>query len=142
MIAGELPHFKKEEVSDEILVSKKIATILNYQLGDTVKAYFVRNNPILKKLIIKGIFETGLEDHDTKIAIGDLRLTQELNDWGIQASATIDDTLFRVKGYEDQLILRVKSRGGQGQFRYDSPGGFPREAERHHCPCRDRQEWQ
>ncbi len=119
LIAGELPHFKKEEVSDEILVSKKIATILNYQLGDTVKAYFVRNNPILKKLIIKGIFETGLEDHDTKIAIGDLRLTQELNDWGIQASATIDDTLFRVKGYEDQLILRVKSRGGQGQFRYD-----------------------
>lgn len=116
---GVIPRFQRDKVSDEILISKKIAQLLNFKVGDTVRAYFVRSSPVLKKLIIKGIYETGLEDHDKKIAIGDLRLVQELNDWGIQASIDIDDTLYRVPGYESQLIVRVKPKGGKGQFRYD-----------------------
>lgn len=116
---GVIPRFQKDKVSDEILISKKIAQLLNFKVGDTVRAYFVRSSPVLKKLIIKGIYETGLEDHDKKIAIGDLRLVQELNDWGIQASIDIDDTLYTVPGYESQLIVRVKPKGGKGQFRYD-----------------------
>lgn len=116
---GVIPRFQKDKVSDEILISKKIAQLLNFKVGDTVRAYFVRSSPVLKKLIIKGIYETGLEDHDKKIAVGDLRLVQELNDWGIQASIDIDDTLYTVPGYESQLIVRVKPKGGKGQFRFD-----------------------
>lgn len=116
---GEIPVFSKNKVSEEILVSKKMATDLSFKVGDTIRAYFVRSIPVLKKLIVRGIYETGLEEHDKKIAVGDLRLVQELNDWGIQASVDIEDSLYRVSGYEDQLIVRVKTKGGQGQFRYD-----------------------
>ncbi len=116
---GQIPVFDAAKVSNEILISKKIATMLNYQLNDTVRAYFVRSAPVLKKLIIKGIYETGLEDHDKKFAIGDLRMVQELNDWGIQTSIDIDDTLYSVPGYESQLIVRVQAKGGKGKFRYD-----------------------
>ena len=116
---GKIPQYNSRNTSTEILISKKMATDLNYKVGDTIRSYFVRSVPVLKKLIIKGIFETGLEEHDKKIAIGDLRLVQELNDWGIQASVEIDDSLYQVSGYEDQLIVRVNAKGGQGQFRYD-----------------------
>lgn len=120
---GEIPVFHKEKVSEDILVSRKMAADLNFKVGDTIRAYFVRSIPVLKKLVVKGIYGTGLEEHDKKIAIGDLRLVQELNDWGIQASAEIEDSLYSVPGYEDQLIIRVKARGGQGQFRYDWGNG-------------------
>lgn len=120
---GDIPVFDVNRISEEILVSKKIATDLNFKTGDTIRAYFVRSVPVLKKLIVKGIYETGLEEHDKRIAIGDLRLVQELNDWGIQASAEIEDSVYQVPGYEDQLIIRVKARGGQGQFRYDWGSG-------------------
>jgi lipoprotein-releasing system permease protein len=116
---GTIPVFSASKVSEEILISRTLATDLNFKVGDTIRSYFVRSIPILKKLIIKGIYETGLEDHDKKIALCDLRLVQELNDWGIQASVEIDDSVYRVPGYEDQLIVRVNARGGQGQFRYD-----------------------
>lgn len=116
---GNIPQYNSRNTSTEILISKKMATDLNYKVGDTIRSYFVRSIPVLKKLIIKGIFETGLEEHDKKIAIGDLRLVQELNDWGIQASVEVDDSLYQVAGYEDQLIVRINAKGGQGQFRYD-----------------------
>lgn len=121
---GTIPVFDKNEVSNGILVSKKMASDLNYNVGDTIRAYFVRSIPVLKKLVVTGIYETGLEEHDGKIAIGDLRLVQELNDWGIQASIDIDDSLYQVSGFEDQLIVRVKAKGGRGQFRFDWGGGF------------------
>lgn len=120
---GSIPVFHAGRVSEEILISKKMASDLSFKVGDTVRAYFVRSIPILKKLIIKGVYETGLEEHDKKIAIGDLRLVQELNDWGIQASVEIDDSLYKVPGYESQLIVRVRARGGAGQFRYDWGAG-------------------
>ncbi|MCO5259021.1 MAG: FtsX-like permease family protein [Crocinitomicaceae bacterium] len=116
---GSIPKFDKKQLSNEIIISKQIASLLNYGINDTIRAYFVRSAPILKKLVIKGIYETGLEDHDKKFAVGDLRLVQELNDWGIQSTIDIDDTLYKAPGYESQLIVRVKARGGKGQFRYD-----------------------
>ncbi len=121
---GAIPVFDKNKVSEEILVSRKMANDLNYKVGDTIRSYFVRSIPVLKKLVVKGIYETGLEEHDEKIAVGDLRLVQELNDWGIQASIDIDDSLYQVAGFEDQLIVRVKAKGGQGQFRFDWGSGF------------------
>lgn len=120
---GRLPKFSEGAISTEILVSKKMATDLQFSVGDTVRAYFVRSIPVLKKLVVAGIYETGLEEHDKRIAVGDLRLVQELNDWGIQASIGIEDTLYTVPGYEPQLIVRVTARGGKGQFRYDWGGG-------------------
>ena len=120
---GKIPVFDKNDISYQILISQNIASKLNYKVGDTIRTYFVRSMPTLKKLIISGIYSTGLEEHDSKIALCDLRLVQELNDWGIQASVTVDDTVYHTPGFQDQLIIRVNARGGAGQFRYDWGNG-------------------
>lgn len=124
LVEGDIPHFSDSVVSNELLISKKIARDLSYSLGDTIRSFFVRSVPVMKFFVIKGIYETGLEEHDKKLAIGDLRAIQELNDWGISASIQIDDTLYKTPGYENEFIVRAEATGGHGRFRYDWGSGY------------------
>jgi len=124
IISGTIPEFDPNVVSNDIVISKKIASDLNFEVGDSVKAYFVRSTPVLKRLVVKGIYSTGLEEYDKQIALADLKLVQELNDWGIQVSIDIEDSVYRNEGFQDQLIIRTKVRGGQGQLRYDWGNGY------------------
>jgi lipoprotein-releasing system permease protein len=91
MVAGSFINFgNQEQPSKDILLSERIADKLRLKVGDTVMVYFVQNPPRYRKLMVKGIYETGLEEFDDMIIIGDIRLNQKLNDW--------NDTL--VGGYE------------------------------------------
>lgn len=87
---GRFPHFPDSAYSQQVLLSKKIADKLLLDVGDYVTMYFVQNPPRFRRLEIAGIYETGLEDFDEQIIIGDLALIQRLNNW--------DSTL--VSGYE------------------------------------------
>lgn len=124
LVAGEIPKFSAKEISNDLLISKKIATDLHFEIGDTIRAFFVRSVPVFRLFTIKGIYETGLEEHDKKLAIGDLRRVQELNEWGITSSIQVDDTLYKIPGYEHELIIRGSATGGKGRFRYDWGEGF------------------
>lgn len=124
LVDGTIPNFSKEKSSNELLISKKIAIDLNYSVGDTIRLFFVRSIPVMKFFVVKGIYETGLEEHDKKLAIGDLRIIQELNDWGISASISIDDSLYKMPGFENEFIVRAEATGGHGRFRYDWGNGY------------------
>lgn len=128
LVAGEIPIYKDDSSSYDILISKKIATDLGYKLGDTIRAFFVRSAPVMRFFKVKGIYETGLEEHDKKMAIADLRVVQELNDWGISASVQIDDTLYKSPGFENLLIVRATATGGKGRFRFDWGQGYEKYA--------------
>ena len=68
--------------SREIIVSKRISNNLKLKVGDSVLMYFVQNPPRFRKLIIRGIYETGLEEFDEQIIFGDIRLIRQLNNMG------------------------------------------------------------
>ncbi|MGV3632451.1 MAG: ABC transporter permease [Bacteroidota bacterium] len=119
LIAGRLPDYDKSHKSDEILVSSRVAKDLNYRCGDTARTFFVKNQPVRRNFKIVGIFETGMEDFDKKIVISDIRHIQELNDWGIQASVDVLDTL--ANGY---LVIKANVVGGNGNYRYDWGKGY------------------
>lgn len=124
LVEGQIPNVSTKLISNELLISKRISKDLNFKVGDTIKAFFVKNMPILRLFKVVGIYETGLEDHDKKLMIGDLRQVQELNDWGIHATVDIDDTLYTEPGFEDQFIIRVNTQGGSGRLRYNWGSGF------------------
>jgi lipoprotein-releasing system permease protein len=63
---------------------------MRLKTGDSLLMFFVQYPPRFKKLAIKGIYETGLEELDDQVIIGDIKLNQNLNNWA--------DTL--VGGYE------------------------------------------
>lgn len=81
IIKGRMIDLKKENESAEIIISKKIAEKLNLQVKDSVQMFFIQEPPRFRKLVVIGIFQTGLEEFDEKIIIGDIRVVQHLYQW-------------------------------------------------------------
>jgi lipoprotein-releasing system permease protein len=129
---GRLPRLSTKEPSEEIILSKRICRDLNLKLGTKVRAFFVKNQPVKRMFRLVGIYETGLEEFDKKIIIGDIRHVQELNDWGINASVEIDDTL-----YDGQLIVRGVVNGSSGRYLYNWGEGFDTYTGFTICPSKD-----
>ena len=115
---GKIPVFK-DPASTEVLISRRIANDLHYKLGDTINAYFVKQKPIQRQFHVVGIYETGLEDFDKELVFCYLPQVQQLNDWGISAEISVEDSLYR-----GNLIVRAQVSGGNGNYRYDWGEGF------------------
>jgi len=131
LVKGRIPNFTDTK-SDEILISQRICNDLHYKLGDTAKAYFVKQQPVLRTFRIVGVYETGLEDFDKEMIFCNLQQVQQLNDWGIQASIVVDDTLSN-----GELIIRADVTGGNGNHRYDWGKGFEHYQGFTICPTKD-----
>lgn len=80
---GRLPEFGKDTTdSKEILISRSIANQLQLKTGDKVTLIIMQYPPRPRRLTVTGIYDTGLEELDKQLIIGDLRLVQKLNKWG------------------------------------------------------------
>lgn len=90
---GRWLNFSDSSYSKEILLSNTTAILIKANIGDTVKAIFINPNDgstKARKLVVAGIFKTGVEEIDKTFAITDIRLIQHFNEW--------DST--RIGGYE------------------------------------------
>jgi lipoprotein-releasing system permease protein len=132
LVKGKIPHFNNSKLSNELLISSTIAKDLNIEVGDEIKAFFVKTQPVKRLFKIVGIYETGLEEFDKKIVIGDIKNVQKLNDWGVQASIVVSDTLSN-----GNLIIKGNIIGGNGNYRYDWGNGFETYEGFTICPIRD-----
>jgi lipoprotein-releasing system permease protein len=93
LVAGSLISYSDTAASNDVLLSQKIASKLQLEVGDRAIFYFIQNPPRVRRFTVKGIYKTGLDEFDEVYVIGDLRQIRELNNWG--------DTL--VGGYEVYL---------------------------------------
>jgi len=112
MIEGELIEIDPVKRTNDILVSKLIADKLNFSLDDEVRIYFINPDEISprgRKFVIKGIYETGLEEFDDLFIIGDLRHIQRLNKW--------DET--QVSGFEI-FVDDYRNMGGAYETVYNT----------------------
>jgi lipoprotein-releasing system permease protein len=132
LVSGRLPQFNETRVSNELLLSEQVVKDLHLTLNDNVRAFFVKNQPVKREFKLVGIYRTGLEEFDRKIAIGDIRFVQALNDWGISARILVSDTLSN-----GQLIIRTQVSGGNGNFKYDWGNGYEPYNGFTFCPTKD-----
>jgi lipoprotein-releasing system permease protein len=72
-----------DTISRDIIVSEQTANRLLLEVGDNMVIYFIKgeDQQIPKRLTVKGIYKTGLEEYDQKFALVDIRLIQDLYDW-------------------------------------------------------------
>ncbi len=83
LVDGKFLSFPDSGYSHEIIVSRIIADKINAKVGDGIILHFFQNPPRFRKLKIVGIYETNLSEYfDSKVVMGDLKLVQQLNDWG------------------------------------------------------------
>lgn len=81
MIKGRFPDVYSDKYSTEVALSNRVSNYLELNVGDEVLVYFVQNPPRFRRLQVTGIYETGLEEFDEKIIIGDLGLVRRINNW-------------------------------------------------------------
>ncbi|MAS39039.1 MAG: hypothetical protein CMB84_03470 [Flammeovirgaceae bacterium] len=67
--------------SNSIIISESQSQRLNINLNDTVSLFFPNDPPIFRKLIVKGIYDTGLEEFDDSFVIGDINLGRKVYNW-------------------------------------------------------------
>ncbi len=68
--------------SNDVLISKIVASKLKLKPGDDIRMYFIIDNITRgRKFTVSGIYETGLEDFDNNFVIGDIGHIQKLNNW-------------------------------------------------------------
>jgi lipoprotein-releasing system permease protein len=118
--SGRLPDVASTKPKSEIIISSRIARDLKLDVGERVSTFFVKSSPVKLKYEVVGIFETGLEEFDRQIVLGDIRSVQKLNDWGIQSSIRVADTVTRY----GHFVIYADARGGNGNYRYDWGEGY------------------
>jgi lipoprotein-releasing system permease protein len=67
--------------SNEVIISRTLASRLKLNLGDQVVMYFIQQPPRMRKFNIVGIYQTGLEELDKTYILGDIAHIQKLNNW-------------------------------------------------------------
>jgi len=96
---GSVPIINDSLPSNEILISKQIANKLYLSVGDPLFLYFIQEDMRnVRRFIISGIYETGLEELDKLFVLGDLKHIQRINRWASN----------QVGGYE--VIIKDFSR--------------------------------
>ena len=90
LVEGVFPDLSGDSYSTEVAVSKKIANYLELRVGEEIMIYFVQNPPRFRKLQVVGVYETGLEEFDEKIIMGDLDLIRRINGWNEDQAGGIE----------------------------------------------------
>ncbi|MCS7073960.1 MAG: ABC transporter permease [Bacteroidia bacterium] len=106
LVEGRLPHFSDSVSSKEILISKKLAQRLSLSVGTKARLYFLDEKVRARPVKIVGLYESGMEEFDLMVGIGDLRLIQQLQSWepsqaeGIELRLTAEARMFREEWVE------------------------------------------
>jgi lipoprotein-releasing system permease protein len=83
MISGSSFLVDEHQTNNEVLLSNHIATKMKLAVGDKIFLYFIQQNGQLrpKDFIVKGIYQTGLEQFDNLYVITDIAHIQKRNNW-------------------------------------------------------------
>lgn len=82
LVDGTIISFKEDEASMDILISEKMANLMEVGVGDKLRTYFIMGDHQRgRPFVVKGIFDTGLSDFDNRFIIGDIKNIQRLNGW-------------------------------------------------------------
>lgn len=83
LIGGRYPDYGTAEVSNDILISSSVASLLNVGTGGKLTAHFVQEPPRVRVFTVAGVYDTGFKEYDDMLVLCDMRHLQRLNNWDI-----------------------------------------------------------
>jgi len=82
LVEGNLPTFNGDKPSDEILISRTTARRLNISPGEKLIIHFIQEDQQLRRrFTVSGIYNSGLEEYDKKLALADIRKLTQILQW-------------------------------------------------------------
>ena len=81
LVEGRIIDFPHNSATNEVVISKYLANLLQLKLGDSFFTYFIQNQVRARKFKIVGIYSTNFIEYDKLIILTDMRHVQSLNGW-------------------------------------------------------------
>ncbi len=110
---GSVPAVSDSVQTNQVLISRYIASLLKLGLNDDFLMYFIQDPPRMRRFTVCGIFETSLEEFDRVFVFGDIRHIQRLNDWTEDQISGFEVNITDFRELEEQTY-RVMNAVGFG----------------------------
>ncbi len=113
-VKGKWPLAGDSSSSNQLMISQYLADQLKLDVDSSMLIYFIQpgmEKPRTRKLVISGIYKTGIEIYDRNFVLGDIGLIRRLNNW--------DSTM--IGGYE----VVLKEYGHMAEVSADIYQGLP-----------------
>ncbi|MDD2584287.1 MAG: ABC transporter permease [Bacteroidales bacterium] len=95
---GALPRVDTTLVNPQVLISRRLADMLDYSVGETILIYFIDNSVKVRKFVLSGIYDAQLEDVDESLLISSAHTLQSVNNWSSNEVSGLEVKL--KNGYE------------------------------------------
>ncbi len=94
LVEGSIPHFSDKKSGNRILISRKMADMLQVKCGDKIFAYFIGQQGVrARRFTIQGIYQTNLTHYDRSTCFTDLYTAVRLNGWEADQASGAEVTL-------------------------------------------------
>lgn len=81
LIEGEIPQFSDTVASNDVLISKTLASKLKLKLEDKIYTYYIEGEVRARRFTVKGIFQTNFAEYDNTFLITDIYTVNRLKGW-------------------------------------------------------------
>lgn len=81
LVEGEIPLFSDSASTNQVLISRAMAHKLKLKLGDKIYTYYIQDDVRVRRLTIKGIYQTNFSEYDNLFLLTDLAMVNQLNGW-------------------------------------------------------------
>lgn len=108
LVQGALP-----SKPNEVLVSEALAQKMNFELQSTLMAYFIGSSVQVRKLVVSGIYATGVSEYDHLFILCVPQVVQQLNRWNENQASGIDiwlDDLDNLYTASDDVYFATANR--------------------------------
>lgn len=108
---GTIPVIQDSVQSNDVMISRYIASLLKLELNDDFLMYFIQDPPRMRRFTVTGIFATSLEEFDKIFVFGDIRHIQRLNDWSGEQISGFEVNINDFRDIEEQTYRVMNSVG-------------------------------
>lgn len=94
LVEGSIPRFSDQKSGNHILISRKMANMLQVKCGDKIFAYFIGQQGVrARRFTIEGIYQTNLTHYDRSTCFTDLYTAVRLNGWEADQASGAEVTI-------------------------------------------------
>jgi lipoprotein-releasing system permease protein len=81
LVEGDIFTVSDTAVTNAVVLSKRLAALLEMKVGDAFEMYFIQDPPRVRRFTIAGLYDAQLEEVDKVVILCDLAHIRRLNGW-------------------------------------------------------------
>lgn len=116
MVSGSIPCGTSAERREQLLLSRRSADRMLLGVGDTTRVYFFDGERVrARRLLIQGIFDTGMQELDEAFALCDADVLRRINGWegdqwsGVELGAASWEAMWRLGEEAGEALAEYNS---------------------------------